>query len=163
MRAASDIADWWDEQHRISSKALDDFVDEHPNWFGIIVAGTAATAMDLGAGLVDVLRFGEGAAEGGVKGFAKDGLRALQLAPAIGKFSRFAFARFMADSPGGVCTWVSAAKALRQIGTKSFASVAELAEAAGLRFNQLGGAWVSDLLPVLRRLGARVTGLGTPA
>jgi hypothetical protein len=34
MRTASDIADWWDEQHRISKAALDEFVDEHPNWFG---------------------------------------------------------------------------------------------------------------------------------
>ena len=60
MLAASDIADWWSEQHRSSKRELDQFVDEHPNWFGVFVAGTTATAMDLGAGLVDVLRLGEG-------------------------------------------------------------------------------------------------------
>jgi len=85
MWAASDIASWWDEQHRNSKRELDEFVDEHPNWFGVIVAGNIATAMDLGAGLVDVLRLGEGAAEGGLKGVAQDGLRLLQLAPAARK------------------------------------------------------------------------------
>jgi hypothetical protein len=59
MWAARDIAEWWDEQHRSSNKALDEFVDEHPNWIGVFVAGTTGTFMDLGAGLVDVLRLGE--------------------------------------------------------------------------------------------------------
>lgn len=164
MRAASDIADWWDEQHRISKKALDDFVDEHPNWFGIIVAGTTATAMDLGAGLVDVLRLGEGAAEGGVKGFAKDGLRLLQLAPALGKLGRFAVARVMVDPGGGICTWVAATKALRQVGAKTFASVDDLAEAGGFQsIKQLSGAFVDRVAPILQKLGARVTSLGKPA
>jgi nucleoid-associated protein YgaU len=161
MWVASDIAEWWDEQHRSSSKALDAFVDEHPNWIGIIVAGTTATAMDLGAGLVDVLRLGEGAAAGGVKGFAQDGLRLLQLAPAVGKLSRFTLARIMADPGGGICTWVSAAKALRQVGVKAFASVDDLAQAGGLgSIKQLGGAFVDRLVPILRALGARVELVG---
>ena len=64
MRTASDIADWWDKQHAISNKALDEFVDENPGVFGIVVATAVATAMDVGKGTVDVLRLGEGAAEG---------------------------------------------------------------------------------------------------
>jgi LysM repeat protein len=164
MWAASDIADWWDEQHRSSKRELDEFVDQHPNWFGVIVAGTTATAMDLGAGLVDVLRLGEGAAEGGVKGFAQDGLRLLQLAPAVGKLSRFALARVVVDPGGGICTWVSAAKALRQVGVKAFASVEDLAQAGGLQsIKALGGAFVDTLTPILKRLGARVLLLGRPA
>ena len=35
------------------------------------MAGMTATAMALGAGLVDVLRLGEGAAHGGLKGFVR--------------------------------------------------------------------------------------------
>jgi LysM repeat protein len=164
MLAASDIADWWSEQHRSSKRELDQFVDEHPNWFGVFVAGTTATAMDLGAGLVDVLRLGEGAAEGGLKGFAQDGLRLLQVAPAAGKLSRFALARVMVDPGGGICTWVTGAKALRQIGIKAFASVDDLAQAAGLRsIGQLGGAFVDTMTPILQKLGARVIPLGKPA
>ena len=164
MWAASDIADWWSEQHRTSKRELDEFVEEHPNWFGIIVAGTTATAMDLGAGFVDVLRLGEGAAEGGLKGIAHDGLRLLQFAPAVGKLSRFALARVMVDPGGGICTWVSGAKALRQVGVKAFASVDDLAQAAGLQsIGQLGGAFVDKLTPVLQKLGARVTSLGRSA
>lgn len=164
MWAASDIAGWWDEQHKTSKQALDQFVDEHPNWFGITVAGVTSTTMDLGAGLVDVLRLGEGAAEGGAKGFAKDGLRLLQLAPAAGKLGRFAVARVLVDPGGRVCTWVSATKALRQVGAKAFASVDDLAQAAGFQsIKQLGGAFVNTLVPTLQRLGARVTSLGNPA
>lgn len=163
MLTASDIADWWDEQHRTSKKALDEFVDEHPNWFGVVVAGTVATAMDLGGGMVDVLRLGQGAAEGSLGGVARDGLRLLQLAPAIGKIGRYALARFMVDPGGGICTWVSAAKALRQVGAKTFASVDDLAKAAGLKsIQQLGGAFVDELLPVLRKLGARATLVNNP-
>jgi LysM repeat protein len=163
MRTASDIADWWDEQSRISRRELDAFVDEHPDWFGVLVAGVTATTMDLGAGMVDVLRLGEGAAEGGLKGLGKDGLRMLQFAPAAGRVGRFALARVLTDPGRGICTWIAATKALRQIGTKAFASVDDLARAAGLRsISQLGGAFVDELVPVLRRLGARVTLLNNP-
>jgi hypothetical protein len=67
MKAVSDIADWWDEQHRTSKKALDQFVDNNPNLFGVIVATAVATSMEIGAGTVDMLRFGQGMAEGGLR------------------------------------------------------------------------------------------------
>ena len=157
MHAASDIADWWDEQHRVSSNALDDMVDAHPNWFSVTVA---ETSMTLGAGLVDVLRLGEGVAEGGVKGYLHDGLRLLQVAPAAGKLSRFVLARVLVDAGGDICTWMSATKALRQVGVSSFATVDDLARAAGFgKVSELGGAFVDALLPALRSLGARVTAL----
>jgi LysM repeat protein len=163
MRTASDIAAWWDEQHRASKEELGAFVDEHPDWFGVFVAGSMATAMDLGAGLVDVLRLGEGAAEGSAMGVGRDALRLLQVAPAAGKLSRFVLARVMVDPGGGICTWMSAAKALRQVGSRAFATVDDLAEAAGSPVKNLGGAFVDRLVPVLERLGARVTSLGKPA
>ncbi|HEY0802930.1 MAG TPA: LysM peptidoglycan-binding domain-containing protein [Steroidobacteraceae bacterium] len=161
MWIAYEIADWWDAQHKASKQALDEFVDEHPNWVGIVVAGTTATAMDLGAGMVDVLRLGQGVQEGGVKGYVKDGLRLLQFAPAIGKAGQSVLARVLVDVPGGVCTWISATKALRQVGVKAFASVDELAVAAGFKsISELGGAFVDAVIPALKKLGARVTNLG---
>ena len=60
MWAVSDIADWWDEQHRQAKKELDHFVDNNPNLFGVVVATAVATAMEVGAGTVDTLRFGQG-------------------------------------------------------------------------------------------------------
>src|SRR5687768_14299403 len=85
MRTASDIADWWDKEHAKSQKALDDFVDEYPGFFGVVIATAAATAMELGKGTVDVLRLGTGVAEGTVGGVAQDGLRALSIVGTVGK------------------------------------------------------------------------------
>jgi len=61
MHSPSELADWWDKNKKESEKALEDFVDEHPHFWG--VAATVQTFMDVGAGFVDVLRFGEGMAE----------------------------------------------------------------------------------------------------
>src|SRR5579863_6831767 len=130
MWAASDLAEWWDEQHKISEKALDRFVDDNPGLFGVIVATAVSTAMQVGAGTVDVLRFGEGMAEGGLKGFGKDALRALSIAGTVGKgaklvqsFAGARAARLIADAPGGVCGWVSITKALRQTANKLYVAV----------------------------------------
>ncbi|MFN7544281.1 MAG: hypothetical protein ACK5TN_15980 [Acidobacteriota bacterium] len=48
MDTAADLADWWEEQHATSKKALDDFVEENPGVFGVVVATAVATAMDVG-------------------------------------------------------------------------------------------------------------------
>src|SRR5687767_10933054 len=61
MYTASDLAAWWEKNRKESDKALDDFVDEYPNLWAL--AALTATFMDVGAGTVDLLRFGEGAAE----------------------------------------------------------------------------------------------------
>ncbi len=60
-------------------------MQDNPQWWAVAVAGTVQTSMDLGAGLVDVLRFGEGGAEGGVKGVGKDVLRLLILVGPLGR------------------------------------------------------------------------------
>lgn len=162
MWVLTDIADWWDRQHKDSEKALDSFVQDHPNWFGVVVAGSVDTAMQLGAGLVDVIRIGDGVKEGGVKGYGKDALRLLAFAPAAGKAARSVLARVLVINEGNICTWVSAAKALRQVGAKAFASIDDLAQAAGVDVSELGGAFVDKVVPFIRQLGARVTNLGHP-
>jgi LysM repeat protein len=168
--SASQLADWWDKQHKESKQFLDQFVDENPNLFGIVVATATATAMELGKGMVDVLRFGEGAAEGGVGGFAKDGLRLVGLLGPLGRGARMAqglgnasVARLLIANPrGGVCAWVAATKALRQTGQKAFLAVDDLAAAVGKRLPDLGGIFLRDLAKHLRAIGVELTEMQAP-
>ena len=83
--ALSDLADWWDQQKRESEAILTEWVQDNPQWWAVAVAGTVQTSMDLGAGFVDVLRFGQGMAEGGIKGVGKDALRLLMLLGPLGR------------------------------------------------------------------------------
>jgi hypothetical protein len=78
---ASDCADWWDEQLKNYHAELEAYVMEHPNYWGI--AALKATGADLAhLFFVDLIRLGEGAAEGGLKGWAQDLLRVMQFIPA---------------------------------------------------------------------------------
>src|SRR5439155_21395574 len=83
--ALSDLTDWWDQQKRESEAILTEWVQDNPQWWAVAVAGTVQTSMDLGAGFVDVLRFGQGMAEGGIKGVGKDALRLLMLLGPLGR------------------------------------------------------------------------------
>lgn len=56
---------------------LGEWARGNPQWWAVLLATAASTAMDLGAGMVDVLRVGEGIARGGAGGVAQDALRAL--------------------------------------------------------------------------------------
>ena len=55
--AAAELADWWDKQHRDSNHILEEWVENNPQWWAVGLATTGATAMDLGHGVVDALRF----------------------------------------------------------------------------------------------------------
>jgi LysM domain len=172
MRTASDIADWWDKQHAISKRALDDFVDEYPGLFGVVVATAVATAMEVGKGTVDVLRFGEGIAEGTAGGVAQDALRALSIIGTVGKgakivkevVSRSRMMKLIVDpggraaalGGGGRCVYVSATQALRQTGQKAFASVEDLAGELGLTLDDLGTSSGSQMRLFLTKLKARI-------
>ncbi|MCP3941583.1 MAG: RHS repeat-associated core domain-containing protein, partial [Desulfobacteraceae bacterium] len=77
-RLAGDIARSWDRYAKLSDEALSEMVDNGTiSWH---LAATIKTAMDVGAIFVDVLKFGEGFAEGGVKGIGTDILRGLFIA-----------------------------------------------------------------------------------
>jgi hypothetical protein len=55
-----------------------------------VIVGTAvATAMDLGAGIVDMAKFGPGAASGTVGGFTKDAVRLIGIMGPLGKAAKF--------------------------------------------------------------------------
>ena len=172
--ALSEYADWWDKQKKISEKFLEDWVDENPQWWA--VAAAAQTSMDLGQGLVDVLRFGEGIAEGGWRGYGKDFLRLLVILGPLGRAggmaSRFLNTsfRFAAEMKGvtGPCTFTAANNAMGVLGRlgsgRIFLTVREAAKALGRPMSQVAktagkfkiGAWIDDLVPFLRSQGAKI-------
>lgn len=164
MFVAADIADWWDKQHKTSQKALDDFVDENPSLFGVVVATAVATAMEVGKGTVDVLRFGEGLAEGTAGGLVQDALRAVSLAGPLAKggklikevAARGRMMKLIVDPGGGRCAYVSAAMALRQTGQKAYASVDDLARELGKPISSLGGATATEIRTFMQALKARL-------
>jgi hypothetical protein len=164
MRTASDIADWWDQQHSTSERALDEFVETNPNMFGVVVATAFATAMEVGKGTVDVLRFGEGIAQGTLGGVATDALRALSVVGTVGKgtklvkevVGRSRMMKLIVDPGGPRCAYVSATQALRQTGQKAYASVDDLARELGMSLDDFGPAHVNKLRTFLLRVGARI-------
>jgi len=83
MTAAGKIADWWDSQHAQAKAELDRYVDNNPGTFSVVAATLVSTCMEVGAGAVDVLRFGEGMAKGGLSGAKDDALRLLSM-PVVG-------------------------------------------------------------------------------
>lgn len=165
-RTAADIADWWDENRRETKGALEEFIVAHPNWFGIAVATAGNTAMDLAAGFVDVLRLGQGTAQGGW-GYAHDGLRLLAIIPPLARvgglvrnFRNLRLAMLIEDSGRGHCASITAMRALRQTGQKIagkyLVTLDELARATGTTVENLEGVPSARLLAKLREFGARV-------
>jgi len=129
--------------------------------------------------MVDVLRFGEGAAQGGFAGYGKDGLRLLMLLGPLGKVggaaNRFLTPliqsgnlRFAVQVAGvdGPCTFQAVNNAVALTKGKSlFVTVSDMAGAVGKRISQLSksaggdyqlGTWIDDLVPFLRQAGMRV-------
>jgi hypothetical protein len=146
-----------------AKKELDVFVDNNPNLFGVVVATATSTAMEVGAGVVDTLRFGQGLAEGGVGGVVKDTLRLIGLAGPLGRGAKIVqtsinarLARMIVDTGGGICGWVSGAQALRQTGTRGFVTMEDLAKALGKRLETLGGSTLQERVQEFRKLGARI-------
>lgn len=160
------IANWWDENHRQAETILDDFVERNPNRFAIIVATAAHTSMVLGSGMVDVLRLGDGVAEGTPGGVASDGLRLLVFAGPLVKLaaarssSAAKIAQLIVDPGGPMCSWVAATKALAQTrhrtGGKLFASVEDLARAVGVPWEKVGGISLQQMAQNLRAIGANI-------
>jgi hypothetical protein len=175
LMAASDIADWWDLQHRESEKILSEFVEDNPQWWAIGVATAASTSMALGAGFVDILRFGEGMAEGGWRGYGKDALRLVGLLGPLGKVGGYAArggsvlaSRLAVQTAGttGPCTFSAINAALKMISgglrPNMFQTVDDAARATGLTpAAQAGqGAWLEQLIPFLVKQGVPIKNLG---
>jgi hypothetical protein len=170
MYSASQLADWWESNRKESEQALNDFVDAHPNWWAL--AATTQTAMDVGAMFVDVLRFGEGAAEsyttGKISPLIQDVFRGLTVATGSAKV--FQKARPMAgklmglyaDMGGNTCQAMSIQNAARLTGRRLLLSLEEIARGMGIRLSVLEAAGASDaqMLAALERLKIPHTDLG---
>lgn len=169
MATASDLAEWWEMNRRksadYSDRALTEYVQANPGLFAVVVAGSAQTAVEfpmaIGAGFVDLLNLGKGAAEGGF-GYLQDGLRFISIAAPAARGAQAILSRVLAAGALNNCTWIAATKALQATGTRPFALVRDLAKASGIKTSATGGAFIDELLAVLRRLGARVRLLPNP-
>lgn len=178
--ALSELADWWDRQKRDSESILNEWVEQNPQWWAIGLATATATAMDLGQGMVDALRLGQGVAEGGVKGFGKDALRLLVLVGPLAKggamLGRVAHTQAIrlavttADVTGP-CTFTAANNAAtiaRGFARNLFVLASDAAEALGKPLGSVAklgskyklAAWIDDLVPFLARQGVRLRELG---
>lgn len=178
--AASELADWWDKQHRESKQILDEWVQDNPQWWAIGLATTAATAMDLGQGMVDALRLGEGTAQGGLKGVGTDVLRLLVLTgplarggAALGRLAHTQTLRLAVTTADvtGPCTFTAVNNAATIAGGRArnlFVLASDAAKALGKPLSQVAkagsryklAAWIDDLIPFLTKQGVRVRNLG---
>jgi Putative peptidoglycan binding domain len=177
--ALSELADWWDGNKKESEKILMDWVGENPQWWAIGVATAVQTSMELGAGFVDVLRLGEGAAKGGVSGYGMDALRLLAILGPLGRAGSLASRTLTplaqagrlrlavaVKGVSGPCTFQAVNNAMAITKGKSlFVTVADMAEALGKPIKTLAnagagklklGAWIDDLISFLRSAGARI-------
>jgi hypothetical protein len=180
--AASELADWWDKQKRESEDILTEWVQENPQWWAIGLATATSTAMELGAGTVDALRFGEGIAQGGPKGVASDAMRLLVLAgplarggATIGRLMQTRMIRVAVATKGvtGPCTFTAvnnAASIARAKATNLFVTANDAANALGKPLASLAtvgakyklAAWIDDLIPFLVKQGVALRNLGAP-
>jgi hypothetical protein len=132
-----------------------------------VVAGVGDALFDFvqgsGAGLVDVLRLGEGVKEGTPWGVAKDGLRVIMVVGGALRVVRVAAAELEIGGQMS-CTFSSSAKAATISGNRLPLSVAfnELAQTAGGRAAVSSPAFTGTSSPLtlvneLRNMGATVT------
>jgi hypothetical protein len=164
----TEIADWWETSRKQTDRVLDDWVESSNYSDGVmIIAATTKALTTFGAGFVDILRLGDGVAQGSLKGVGTDAMRALAIFP-VGKAVNIlksakgiTLAKVVVDTGGPHCFWVASAKAFAQIGQKFngklFASVEDIAKALGMSMNTL---WTIPNLAAglahLQRLGAKV-------
>lgn len=176
MPTGADVADWWNENVRkLLEMPFDMMIEKCPNWVPSCVPIYYATlgyaVTEFQAGVVDVLRFGQGFGRGGLGGYGQDALRFAALLGPIGRAAgalralRLArYAAQVADVGGRKCAWVSATKALRHVGhslningkVRSFAKVEDLVRALGMGLEDAREIRLSELVPKLRSLGQRV-------
>ena len=149
MAHARLFADYWDEERVNYTAEMHRFVEQNPNLFGVVIATTNETMATVGAGFIDILRFGQGIEQSGWKGWAKDGLRLLAVAGGpiargagrlggqasrlISAAKNLKIARAIIDPVPGTnnCMLVSAAKALTASGARVGILVEDLTHALG--------------------------------
>ncbi|HEY2017582.1 MAG TPA: hypothetical protein VGH38_28950 [Bryobacteraceae bacterium] len=173
MYAPSDVADWVQEETSKQKAWFEEFAIDHPDyWIVIGLYGTEInTFIDINTGIVDVLRFGTGVAEGGAKGLLLDFLRAMAVAdgvtsafePALARAAGRALAQdsMLLDSgKGRTCAVRALANALRRTGQKSSISLEEIAQVAGMDMATMVGMTAKEVEQVLIDLEIPYRNLG---
>lgn len=173
--AFSEYADWWDKQKRETETILGEWVEDNPQWWAVTIATGVQTSMDLGAGFVDVLRFGEGVSEGGLGGVGKDALRLLAILGPLGRiggvFARLSHLKqirlaVQVKGVSGPCGFQAVNNAMSITkGKNYFITVKDMAEALGkplgsLAKNERGRYVLSNsiekMLTFLTQQGVRI-------
>ena len=171
MWVFTELADGWDRLREQDGRFLDEqwtswaqYANAHaddPGFFPAIrnmavyggLGATYATwtlSTSVATGFIDTLRLGDGIHKGGW-GYAQDAVRLMVVAaPALrlGRLALSTVANVDAFSSTGTCAWVAAAKALRLTGTKHFATIEDLAKAAGVTAPNFSG--ITTLAPVAK-------------
>lgn len=144
IECAADFADWYDTVARnYTDEVLTDFVDKHPNFLGVAVAGYVGTSFDItSVFFVDLLRLGNGTAEGSAGGVFQDVLRVLSVIPigkvtAVGKplvgriIQRISNSFYWRTLRGKLCVPISLGQALQFTGQRLLVRLTTTAEAMG--------------------------------
>lgn len=178
---AGDFANWWDDKVGAHKQSLEEWVTDNPGMASVILATSAASAMDLSSGIVDMARLGEGAGAAATddataweiaKGLGTDALRVVSVIP-IGKgvsmvvkigTQRLAVrATLYSSVRGGLCAPIAGSQAVRRSGQAVFMKLDDVllkthgAKYADLAVDARTGVGLNRLGDVLRQLGARVT------
>lgn len=163
---ASDCADWWEVQNKAYHEQLEQYVLDNPDNFSIAIATSEAFAADLGmVMIVDLARFGNGFAEGGVKGIVQDIFRALSVIPAgriaaglrlgAGKLLVYVLnLKWFSMAKFAVCVPVSVRTALLASGSRFGLTLSEIAGMIGRSLDEikLTGANFGSIAAVLADL-----------
>ena len=109
-QAAADAAEWWEKNGRQPYRDwLLSQISTQNSFNDNLQLALLTLSVESGAGMVDLARLGEGAAEGGVKGYVQDGLRALAIAGMARSGANMALPRGTPNAPAAPPASTSAA------------------------------------------------------
>lgn len=164
----TEVADWFERKRSNTDKILDKWVEDSRYDQGVmILASTTKAFTTVGAGVVDLLRLGDGIQQGNLKGVGTDALRLVAVFP-FGRAAKIlksakgiSLAKVIVDTGGPNCFWVASAKAFAQISHRHkgnlFAGVEDIAKALHMSMETL---WkIPNLITgisYLRKVGAKV-------
>ncbi len=159
-----DYADDYEGQVRESEAILDAWVEKQGyTTTSMVVASTLIAFMRVSEGMVDTLRLGNGIKKGGLKGFAMDGLRLLNVTGVAGAgFQRLSRILVVTQRGGYLCSWISTVNGIRRSGQQFFASVADLAAEAGVDLRVINQVLKGTPLSAFRLMEQALGRLGIP-
>jgi LysM repeat protein len=150
-----DLADDYDALVASDEKLLDNYVEDSGySLTSMVVASSAISVMRFAKWFTDMGRLGNGILiEGGVKGFAKDGLRVLNLVGTAGAVASRASGLLKVVQAGNAntCAWVAQTNALRLSGQRFLMTLGDFAKRAGVNLQSIAasGRGASDYQSML--------------